>query len=55
MTGFLEPVVLAGERRVSLEPLTPDHTPEIATAALDVAPLWFTSPHFSQNVARNGV
>ncbi len=43
MTGFLEPVVLTGERWVSLEPLTPDHAPEIATAALDVRPLWFTS------------
>ncbi|HYO03746.1 MAG TPA: GNAT family protein [Mycobacterium sp.] len=43
MTGFLEPVALAGERWVSLEPLTPEHAPEIATAALDVRPLWFTS------------
>ncbi|TPG35649.1 GNAT family N-acetyltransferase [Mycolicibacterium hodleri] len=43
MSGFLEPVVLAGERWVSLEPLTQDHAPEIATAARDVRPLWFTS------------
>lgn len=43
MTGFIEPVALTGQRWVSLEPLAPDHTPEIAAAALDVRPLWFTS------------
>lgn len=43
MTGFVEPVVLTGERWVSLEPLTPAHAPEIAVAAADVRPLWFTS------------
>ena len=43
MSVFLEPVELTGERWVSLEPLTRDHTPEIATAARDVRPLWFTS------------
>jgi RimJ/RimL family protein N-acetyltransferase len=43
VTGFIEPVVLTGERWVSLEPLTPAHTPQIAVAADDVRPLWFTS------------
>jgi RimJ/RimL family protein N-acetyltransferase len=43
MTGFLQPVDLAGERWVTLEPLTADHTPEIAAAAADVRPLWFTT------------
>jgi RimJ/RimL family protein N-acetyltransferase len=42
MTGFIERVSLTGERWVSLEPLTPDHTPEIAAATRDVRPLWFT-------------
>jgi N-acetyltransferase len=45
MTGFVEPTVLAGERWISLEPLTPAHVPEIAEAAADgdVGGLWFTS------------
>ncbi|BDX30402.1 GCN5 family N-acetyltransferase [Mycobacterium antarcticum] len=43
MSGFLEPVALAGERWVSIEPLTRAHVPEIAAAASDVRPLWFTS------------
>jgi RimJ/RimL family protein N-acetyltransferase len=43
MTGFIEPVALTGQQWVSLEPLTADHSPEIAAAALDVRPLWFTS------------
>jgi N-acetyltransferase len=42
MTGFVEPVALTGPRWVSLEPLSSAHTPEIAAAALDVRPLWFT-------------
>lgn len=42
MTGFVEPVVLTGQRWVTLEPLTPEHTPEIATASADVRELWFT-------------
>jgi RimJ/RimL family protein N-acetyltransferase len=49
MTGFVEPVVLTGERWVSLEPLTPDHGPEIAAAAQDVRPLWFTSAPTQQS------
>lgn len=43
MSGFVEPVVLAGERWVTLEPLTPEHAPSIARAAADVRELWFTS------------
>ncbi|MEU0494809.1 GNAT family N-acetyltransferase [Mycobacterium sp. NPDC006124] len=43
MTGFVEPVVLTGDRWVRLEPLTQAHAPEIAEAAGDVRPLWFTS------------
>ncbi|MCX8559945.1 GNAT family N-acetyltransferase [Mycolicibacterium mucogenicum] len=45
MMGFVEPVVLTGQRWVTLEPLTTDHIPEIAAAAADGDPgrLWFTS------------
>jgi RimJ/RimL family protein N-acetyltransferase len=45
MTGFVEPVVLTGERWVTLEPLTREHIPEIAAAAADgeLGGLWFTS------------
>lgn len=43
MTGFVEPVALAGQRWVSLEPLTAQHASEIAEAAADVRPLWFTT------------
>ena len=44
MTGFVEPVSLAGERWVTLEPLTREHLPEIAEAAADgeLGRLWFT-------------
>ena len=43
--GFVEPVVLTGQRWVTLEPLTTDHIPEIAEAAADGDPgrLWFTA------------
>jgi RimJ/RimL family protein N-acetyltransferase len=45
MTGFIEPVRLAGERWVTLEPLTREHIPEIAAAAADgeLGRLWFTA------------
>lgn len=45
MSGFVEPVVLAGERWVSLEPLTSAHTAEIAAASADgdLGKLWFTA------------
>lgn len=45
MTGFVAPVALTGQRWVRLEPLTPEHIPEIAAAAADgdVGNLWFTS------------
>jgi N-acetyltransferase len=44
MTGFAEPVVLPGQRWVTLEPLTREHIPEIAAAAADgeLGRLWFT-------------
>jgi RimJ/RimL family protein N-acetyltransferase len=45
MTGFVEPVVLTGQRWVTLEPLRVEHVPEIAEASTDgdVGSLWFTS------------
>jgi RimJ/RimL family protein N-acetyltransferase len=45
MSGFVEPVVLVGERWVSLEPLTSAHTAEIAAASADgdLGKLWFTA------------
>ncbi|MFL0176030.1 GNAT family N-acetyltransferase [Mycobacterium sp. SMC-13] len=45
MMGFVEPVVLTGQRWVTLEPLTTDHIPEIAEAAADedLGRLWFTA------------
>lgn len=39
----VEPVVLRGQRWVTLEPLTSEHAAEIAEAAADVRELWFTS------------
>lgn len=39
----VDPVVLTGERWVTLEPLTRAHAPEIMAAAGDVRELWFTS------------
>lgn len=44
MSRFVAPVPLAGQRWVSLEPLTVDHIPEVATAAADgdSGTLWFT-------------
>ena len=41
----VDPVVLTGARWVALEPLTPAHVPEVATASADgdVGSLWFTS------------
>jgi N-acetyltransferase len=44
MTGFVEPVVLTGQRWVTLEPLARGHIPEIAAVAADgeLGNLWFT-------------
>ena len=44
MSGFVEPVSLAGQRWVTLEPLTREHLPEISEAAADgeLGRLWFT-------------
>jgi RimJ/RimL family protein N-acetyltransferase len=44
MSGFVEPVVLTGQRWVTLEPLAREHVPEIAQAASDgeLGRLWFT-------------
>ncbi len=45
MTGFVEPVVLTGQRWVTLEPLRTDDVGEIAAASADgdLGGLWFTS------------
>lgn len=44
MTRFVRPVVLTGPQWVRLEPVTREHIPEIAAAAVgDVGTLWFTS------------
>jgi N-acetyltransferase len=53
VNGFVEPVRLTGKRWVSLEPLTPDHVPEIAVAAADgdVGSLWFTAAPSPQTAA----
>ena len=53
MSGFVEPVDLTGDRWVTLEPLTPEHIPEIAAAADDgeLGALWFThapKPHAAE-------
>ncbi|MGZ8801732.1 MAG: GNAT family N-acetyltransferase, partial [Mycobacterium sp.] len=44
MSGFVEPVALAGDRWVTLEPLTREHVPEIEALAADgeLGRLWFT-------------
>jgi N-acetyltransferase len=44
MSGFVEPVLLTGERWVTLEPLAREHLPELAAAAADgeLGRLWFT-------------
>jgi RimJ/RimL family protein N-acetyltransferase len=44
MSGFVEPVRLAGQRWVTLEPLAREHVPEIMAAAADgeLGSLWFT-------------
>ena len=44
VSGFVEPVLLTGERWVTLEPLTREHLPEIEAAAADgeLGRLWFT-------------
>jgi RimJ/RimL family protein N-acetyltransferase len=56
MSGFVEPIVLVGERWVSLEPLTSAHTAEIAAASADgdLGKLWFTAAP-SQETAGNWV
>ncbi|WNG81166.1 GNAT family protein [Mycobacterium sp. ITM-2016-00316] len=41
--SFVEPVVLAGRRWVTLEPLQAGHAAEIAAAASDTGDLWFTN------------
>lgn len=41
--SFVEPVVLTGQRWVTLEPLQAGHVAEIAEAAADTGDLWFTN------------
>ena len=43
MTEFVQPVVLTGQRWVTIEPLTTEHIDEIAEASADGGDLWFTS------------
>lgn len=45
MTRFVAPVQLAGAHWMRVEPLTPEHIPDIAAAAADSdnAALWFTT------------
>lgn len=52
--SFVEPVVLTGDRWVTLEPLTTDHVDEIADAASDGNPgdLWFTAAPSPGTAAR---
>lgn len=40
--SFVAPVVLTGQRWVTLEPLQAGHAAEIAAAAADIGDLWFT-------------
>ncbi|MCF6388370.1 GNAT family N-acetyltransferase [Mycobacterium sp. MBM] len=49
--SFVEPMVLTGPRWVSLEPLHDGHTAELATAAADTEPLWFTTMPTPQTAA----
>jgi RimJ/RimL family protein N-acetyltransferase len=53
VTGFVEPVVLTGQRWVTLEPLAADHEPEIAKACADgdLGSLWFASAPSPQTAA----
>lgn len=46
MSEFVTPVVLTGQRWVTLEPLTPAHIPEIEAAAADgeLGSFWYTAP-----------
>ena len=41
--SFVEPVVLTGQRWVTLEPLQAGHAAELAAAAADTGDLWFTN------------
>jgi N-acetyltransferase len=54
MSGFVEPVRLAGQGWVTLEPLTREHIPEIAGAAADgeLGDLWFTQAPKADAVER---
>lgn len=54
MSGFVEPVVLTGNRWVILEPLRREHVSEIAAAAADgeLGRLWFTAAPAPEAVER---
>jgi N-acetyltransferase len=53
VSGFLEPVTLTGEQWVTLEPLTREHVPLIASASADgdLGALWFTGAPSPQTAA----
>ena len=54
MSGFVEPVSLAGNRWVNLEPLSREHVPEISAVAADgeLGRLWFTAAPGPEDVER---
>jgi N-acetyltransferase len=54
VSGFVEPVTLAGDRWVTLEPLSPEHIPEISDAAADgeLGRLWFTAAPTAEDVEK---
>jgi RimJ/RimL family protein N-acetyltransferase len=53
VSRFVEPVTLTGEQWVTLEPLSTEHAPEIATASADgdVGSLWYTGAPSPQTAA----
>lgn len=54
VSGFVAPVRLAGDRWVTLEPLSREHVPEIVAAAADgeLGRLWFTGAPAPETVER---
>jgi N-acetyltransferase len=54
MSGFVTPVSMTGDRWVTLEPLSPEHVPEISAAAADgeLGRLWFTAAPAAEDVEK---